>query len=49
MEEIEICRSWTGKPIYVITGSGNPRLIYKGLGVNYVIHSNSDDVSFLLD
>ncbi|MEK3867399.1 hypothetical protein MHH60_28380 [Paenibacillus sp. FSL H7-0716] len=46
---IQICRSWTGKPIYVITESSNSRLIYKGLGANYVIHSNSDDVSFLLD
>ncbi|MFC4306736.1 hypothetical protein [Cohnella boryungensis] len=46
---LQICRSWTGKPIYVITGSDNPRLVYKGLGANYVIHSRSDDVSFLLD
>lgn len=46
---IQICRSWTGKPIYVITESSNSRLIYKGLGANYVIHSSSDDVSFLLD
>lgn len=45
---IQICRSWTGKPIYVITGSMNSRLIYKGLGASYVIHSNSSDVSYLL-
>ncbi|MFR9712040.1 hypothetical protein ACL02P_22135 [Paenibacillus sp. MB22_1] len=46
---IQICRSWTGKPIYIITGSNNARLIYKGLGASYVIYTRSDDVSFLLD
>ncbi|MBB6669762.1 hypothetical protein [Cohnella nanjingensis] len=45
---IQICRAWTSKPIYVITGSHNPRLIYKGLGANHVIHSNSGDVAFLI-
>ncbi|MFC4770100.1 hypothetical protein [Effusibacillus consociatus] len=46
---IQICRSWTDKSIYVITGSSNARMVYKGLGANYVIHTQSDDVSFLLD
>ncbi|MDF2713415.1 MAG: hypothetical protein K0R28_340 [Paenibacillus sp.] len=45
---IQLCKNWTSKPIYVITHSGNSRLIYKGLGANYVIHTNSDDVSFLV-
>jgi hypothetical protein len=45
---IRVCRTWTSKPIYVITRSANPRLIYKGLGASYVIYTNGDDVSFLL-
>ncbi|MCC3374931.1 hypothetical protein [Cohnella sp. REN36] len=45
---IQICRAWTSKPIYVITGSSNPRLVYKGLGANHVIHSSSGDVAFLI-
>ncbi|SFF34424.1 hypothetical protein SAMN04487969_1288 [Paenibacillus algorifonticola] len=45
---IHTCRSWTGKPIYVITQGHNSRLIYKGLGANYVIHSQGNDLSFLL-
>ncbi|WP_207910911.1 hypothetical protein [Paenibacillus albiflavus] len=45
---IQMCRSWTSKPIYVITHSFNPRLVYKRLGANYVIYTHSDDVSFLL-
>ncbi|QYR23172.1 hypothetical protein KZ483_09755 [Paenibacillus sp. sptzw28] len=45
---IQICRSWTTKPIYVITDSCNPRLVYKGLGANYVIHTSSNDISFLI-
>ncbi|TDF96311.1 hypothetical protein [Paenibacillus piri] len=45
---IQICRSWTAKPIYVITGVSSPRLVYKGLGANYVIHSTGEDVSFLV-
>ncbi|MFD0680560.1 MULTISPECIES: hypothetical protein [unclassified Paenibacillus] len=45
---IQICRSWTVKPIYVITHTSNPRLIYKGLGATYVIHTTSEDVSFLV-
>ncbi|WP_211746070.1 hypothetical protein [Paenibacillus sp. Marseille-Q4541] len=45
---IQICRSWTGSPIYVISQRGKPRLIYRGLGADHVIHSHSDDLSFLL-
>ncbi|TMV43924.1 hypothetical protein FE783_34035 [Paenibacillus mesophilus] len=45
---IRLCRKWTSKPIYLITRSGNSRLIYKALGASYVIHTNSDDVSFLI-
>ncbi len=45
---IQICRSWTSGPMYVITQSVNPRLIYKGLGADYVIYSKNGDVKFLL-
>jgi hypothetical protein len=46
---IQICRAWTSKPIYVITQSGNARLIYKGIGANFVIHSHGENLSFLLE
>lgn len=46
---IQICRAWTRKPIYVVTQDGNMRPVYKALGADYVIHSRSGDVSFLLD
>ncbi|MCU6798209.1 MULTISPECIES: hypothetical protein [Paenibacillus] len=45
---IQMCRRWTSKPIYVITHTSNPRLVYKGLGAAYVIHTTSEDVSFLI-
>lgn len=45
---IQICHSWTSKPIYVITESDNPRLVYKGLGASYVIHNDGKDCAFLL-
>jgi hypothetical protein len=45
---VQICRSWTSKPIYVITGSHNPRNVYKGLGVDYVVHSSAQDYAFLI-
>ncbi|SEC45449.1 hypothetical protein [Paenibacillus sp. GP183] len=45
---IQICRQWTTEPIYVITQSTHPRMIYKGLGANHVLYTNNDHVSFLL-
>lgn len=45
---IRVCHMWTSEPIYVITHSVNPRLIYRALGASFVIHTNSHDVSFLL-
>ncbi|MBB6635275.1 hypothetical protein [Cohnella thailandensis] len=45
---LQICRDWTTKPIYVITESSQPRHIYKALGADYVIHSQSIDLSFLV-
>lgn len=46
---IQICRSWTSEPLYVITPSSNPRMIYKSLGADYVIFSRSKDVTFLAE
>jgi len=45
---IQICRSWTSKPIYVVTGCGNPRSIYRALGADYIIYTEGQDVSFLI-
>jgi len=45
---VQICRSWTSQPVYVITGSHNPRNVYKGLGVDYVIYSHALDYAFLV-
>ncbi|WP_339295413.1 hypothetical protein MKY82_02420 [Paenibacillus sp. FSL W7-1279] len=44
---LRICRTWTTESIYVITHSSNPRLIYKGLGADVVLHTNHHQVSFL--
>jgi hypothetical protein len=46
---IQMCRTWTSRPIYVITHTSNPRLVYNGLGASYVIHTTSEDVSFLVE
>ncbi|MCT1399889.1 hypothetical protein AK95_08455 [Paenibacillus sp. LC231] len=45
---LRICRTWTTESIYVITHSSNPRLIYKGLGADVVLHTNHHQVSFLI-
>ncbi|GIO89152.1 hypothetical protein [Paenibacillus lactis] len=45
---LRICRTWTSSSIYVITHSGNPRLIYRGLGADVVLHTNHDRVDFLI-
>ena len=45
---LQICRQWTSRPIYVIKTGGNPWLTYKSLGADYIIHTNGDDVSFLV-
>lgn len=46
---IDMCRPWTAKPIYVITRTSKPRLVYKRLGATYVIHTHTEDISFLID
>lgn len=45
---LQICRLWTSRPIFVIKTGSHPWLIYKSLGADYVIHTNGDDVSFLI-
>ncbi|MFB9276994.1 hypothetical protein [Cohnella cellulosilytica] len=45
---IRLFRSWTGRPIYVITQGSNFRAIYREIGADYVIHTNGSDVSFLI-
>lgn len=44
---LQLCRQWTSSPIIVITPERHPRMIYKGLGATYVIHSGSCEVGFL--
>ncbi|GAA3409662.1 hypothetical protein GCM10020370_50770 [Paenibacillus hodogayensis] len=44
---IRLCRSWTANAIVVITRSNKPRLMYRALGANCVIHTTNDDVSSL--
>lgn len=46
---IQICRSWTDKPIYVVTGSGHSRMIYKALGVDHVVLTHRGEVTRLLE
>lgn len=45
---IQICRSWTGQSVYIITEGQNARKIYRGLGADYVVYSNNSEVSFLI-
>lgn len=44
---LKLCRMWTAGPIIVITPQHNPRMIYKGLGADFIIHSASGEVGFL--
>lgn len=45
---LQICRRWSADPIFIITPNRSPRMIYKGLGASYVIHSVTGEVGFLL-
>ncbi|OXM16813.1 hypothetical protein [Paenibacillus herberti] len=45
---LQLCRSWTGRSIYVITQAQHSRLIFRGVGADYVIHTNGGDVSYLI-
>ncbi|WP_214629531.1 hypothetical protein [Paenibacillus agaridevorans] len=43
-----ICRKWSNNPIYVITEQVRPKLMYRGLGANYVIYASGQDSNFLI-
>ncbi|CAJ1317458.1 hypothetical protein PO903_04710 [Paenibacillus sp. PK4536] len=45
---IQICRTWSSQQLYVITEGNQSRLIYRGLGADYIIHTNGSSASFLL-
>ncbi|TQR42114.1 hypothetical protein [Paenibacillus popilliae] len=45
---LQICRQWTTDPITIVTKRHHPQSIYRLLGANYVIYTQSDQVSFLL-
>ncbi|WP_435921032.1 hypothetical protein [Paenibacillus sp. DYY-L-2] len=44
---LKLCRMWAAGPIIVITPQQDPRMIYKGLGADFIIHSASGEVGFL--
>ncbi|QCT04791.1 hypothetical protein E6C60_4086 [Paenibacillus algicola] len=46
---LQSIKGWTGNSIYVITEHCRYRTLYSQLGADYVIYSQSGDVSFLLD
>ncbi|MCG7410077.1 hypothetical protein MH117_21935 [Paenibacillus sp. ACRRX] len=45
---LQQCRAWTYDPITVITKQHFPRSIYRLLGADMVVYTQSDQVSFLL-
>ncbi|MBW4840399.1 MAG: hypothetical protein KZY74_13480 [Paenibacillaceae bacterium] len=45
---LQLCRTWTSKPVYVITQKRHPSAVYTKLGANYVIYTKGKDVSFIL-
>ncbi|MEF2965997.1 hypothetical protein V3851_09155 [Paenibacillus sp. M1] len=44
---LQLCRRWTTGPVIVISPHRHPRMIYKGLGATYIIHSATGEVGFL--
>ncbi|MNW28843.1 hypothetical protein D3C74_56820 [compost metagenome] len=42
-------RRLTSAPIYVITKRHHPQMLYRSIGAQYVIRTNSDDVLFLIE
>lgn len=46
---VQGCRAWTTKPIYVITQQWNPRAIYKGMGADHIVFSQTGEIGFLLN
>jgi hypothetical protein len=47
-EFIQLTRKWTKGPLYVITSSKNPTSVFKKLGADYVIYTQSKNVDFLI-
>ncbi|WP_068783304.1 hypothetical protein [Paenibacillus phocaensis] len=45
---LQFCRSWTTKPVYIITQKMNPSAVYRALGANDVIYTNGKDLSSVL-
>ncbi|MFW5433786.1 hypothetical protein [Paenibacillus apiarius] len=45
---LQVCRQWSCEPITLVTKRHHPRSIYRLLGADYVIYTQSDQVSFLL-
>ncbi|MDO7907285.1 hypothetical protein Q5741_12800 [Paenibacillus sp. JX-17] len=46
---LQICRSWTRERVCVITQSGNPQGIYKGMGADQVVYRLKGELGFLLN
>ncbi|MBB3111593.1 hypothetical protein FHS18_003661 [Paenibacillus phyllosphaerae] len=46
---LQAVKSWTHEPVYVVTGCGMIRNMYKELGAAYIIHSRNADVTFLIE
>ncbi|UHA74502.1 hypothetical protein [Paenibacillus sp. 481] len=45
---LQVCRHWTTDPITVVTKHHHPHSIYRLLGANYIVFTQSDQVSFLM-
>ncbi|QTH45334.1 hypothetical protein J4772_13535 [Cohnella sp. LGH] len=40
--------NWSCKAITVVTGASHPEVIYRKLGASYIVHTQANDVGFLL-
>ncbi|WP_194843342.1 hypothetical protein NYE40_09940 [Paenibacillus sp. FSL W8-1187] len=45
---VQIFRGWTGRSIFVVTQGRGSGGVYKSLGADYVIHTNGQDVFYLI-
>ena len=46
---VRMIRKWTDLQVFVISGRMHGRLIYKGLGADYIVHSTTGSISYLLE
>ncbi|MDF2938231.1 MAG: hypothetical protein K0Q90_3604 [Paenibacillaceae bacterium] len=46
---LSLLRDWTYGPVYVVTNKHHPEALYRSYGATYVIRTNSEDVSFLIE